>query len=126
MAYLNSLSLLKRQILGYNLSDKTLANALDALKDLEMSETFSSALQIVFNKVSMTSKDTSKAEGSKAASTYKPEPEKFESASALQMKYEDLKKSSEQEITRLNNHVKALMEKFAGAKDQKKGEKGQK
>jgi kinesin family protein 5 len=126
MGYLNSLSLLKRQILGYNLNDKTLANALDALKELEIGETFSSALQIVFNKVSMASKDSSKAEGAKAASTYKPQPEKFENASALQMKYEDLKKSSELEITRLNNHVKALMEKLAGAKEAKKSEKGQK
>lgn len=126
MAYMNALSLLKRQILGYNLSDKTLANALDALKDLETNEKMSSALQIVFNKISMTSKDSSKAEGAKTASTYKPQPEKFESASALQMKYEDLKKSSELEIMRLNNHIKALMEKLTVAKDQKKGEKSQK
>jgi hypothetical protein len=125
MAYLNALSILKRNILGYNVNDKTLANALDALKNLEVEETFSSALQIIFNKISMTSKDSGKSEA-KAVSTYKPEPEKFESTSALQMKYEDLKKSSEQEIQRLNIHVKALMEKLTNVKDQKKGEKVQK
>ena len=94
--------------------------------NLELDELSSSALQIVFNKVSITSKDPSKAEGAKAASAYKPQPEKFESTSALQMKYEDLKRSSDQELSRLNNHIKALMEKLLGAKDQKKSEKGQK
>lgn len=125
MAYLNSLSLLKRNILGYNLNDKTLANSLDALKDLELDENFSNALQIIFKKVTMTSKDSSKTEA-KAVSSYKPEPEKFESTSALQMKYEDLKKSSEQEMQRLNNHIKGLMEKLTSSKDQKRGEKSQK
>lgn len=125
MGFLSSLSALKRNILGYNVNDKTLANALDALKDLDVDENFSNALQIIFKKVMMASKDSSKTEA-KAVSSYMPEPEKFESTSALQMKYEDLKKSSEQEIQRLNNHIKGLMEKLTSTKDQKRGEKSQK
>lgn len=125
MAFLNALSLLKRTLLGFNVNDKSLGNALDALKNLEIDEQSSNAIQIVFNKIVMSSKDGSKTQ-SKADNSYKPEPEKFESTSALQMKYEDLKKSSEQEVQRLNNHVKALMEKLTDAKDKKPGEKTQK
>lgn len=125
MGYLNSLSLLKRSLLGSNLNDKTLLNALDALKNLEVDESSSSAMQCIFEKIVMSSKESSKAQ-SKPVSTYKPEPEKFESTSALQMKYEDLKKSSEAEIQRLSNHIKALMEKLTSFTEKKPGEKGQK
>ena len=124
MGYLNALSLLKRNILGFNLNDKTLGNALEALKNLEVDETSSNALQIIFNKMSTTSKDSAKTE-TKGNTAYKPEPEKFESTSALQMKYEDLKKSSAAEIQRLDNHVKALTEKLQDVKDKKVGEKTQ-
>lgn len=126
MGYLNSLSLLKRTLLGFNINDKTLGNALEALKNLEIDETTSNALQIIFNKVVVSSKDMGKSQSEKQASSYKPEPEKFENASALQMKYEDLKKSSEQEVQRLNGHIKALMQKMEDFKDAKRGEKSQK
>lgn len=126
MGYLNSLSLLKRSLLGFNINDKTLGNALEALKNLEIDEMSSNALQIIFNKVVVSSKDLGKSESEKQASAYKPEPQKFENASTLQMKYEDLKKSSEQEVQRLNNHIKALMQKLDDFKDAKRGEKSQK
>ena len=124
MSYLNAVSLLKRNLLGFNVSDKTLSNALEALKDIEVDETSSNALQIVFNKIGLSAKDGAKGEA-KAANSYKPESQKFESASALQMKYEDLKKSSEAEIQRLNNHLKAVMEKVQEMKDKKVSEKSQ-
>lgn len=125
MGYLNSLSLLKRSLLGSNLNDKTLLNALDALKNLEVDEESSTAMQFIFNKIVMSSKESSKSQA-KPVSTYKPEPEKFESTSALQMKYEDMKKTSEAEIQRLSNHIKALMEKLTSFSEKKPGEKGQK
>jgi hypothetical protein len=127
LAFLNSISQLKRVIQGTSvLNDKVITQALDTLKTVEFDANTTQSLNVIFTKLATQPLSDSSKDKKGTDSAYKPGPEKFENTSVLQMKYEDLKKSSETEIQRLNNHVKILMEKFEASKEKKLGDKATK